>query len=74
MRIAKLKNISLILIVVISFFLFFLGFNFSNPNNTEWLTTQDLISYQDAWNFLKMIVGDFHWAVYQIMGSILVIQ
>ena len=53
MKITKLKNISLILIVVISFFLFFLGFNFSNPINTEWLTTQDLISYQDAWNFFK---------------------
>ena len=53
MRITKLKNISLILIIAFSFFLFFLGFNFSKPNNTDWLTTLDLISYQDAWNFFK---------------------
>ena len=34
-------------------FFFFLGFNFSNPTNSDWLTTGDLISYQDGWNFFK---------------------
>ena len=53
MRTTELKNISLILIIAILFFFFFLGFNFSNPNNSDWLTTFDLNSYQDAWNFFK---------------------
>ena len=53
MRTTELKNISLILIIAILFFFFFLGFNFSNPNNSNWLTTFDLNSYQDAWNFFK---------------------
>ena len=53
MRITELKNISLILIIAILFFFFFLGFNFSYPNNSDWLTTFDLNSYQDAWNFFK---------------------
>ena len=49
----KLKIIFFIFVISLSFFLFFLGFNFSNPTNTDWLRTQDLISYQDAWNFYK---------------------
>jgi hypothetical protein len=53
MRTTDLKNISLILIIAILFFFFFLGLNFSNPNNSDWLTTFDLNSYQDAWNFFK---------------------
>ena len=49
----KLKIIFFIFAISLSFFFFFLGFNFSNPTNTDWLRTQDLISYQDAWNFYK---------------------
>ena len=49
----KLKIIFFIFVISLSFFFFFLGFNFSNPTNTDWLRTQDLISYQDAWNFYK---------------------
>ena len=49
----KFKIIFFIFVISLSFFFFFLGFNFSNPTNTDWLRTQDLISYQDAWNFYK---------------------
>ena len=49
----KFKIIFFIFVISLSFFLLFLGFNFSNPTNTDWLRTQDLISYQDAWNFYK---------------------
>jgi len=49
----NIRNILYISILSLIFFFFFLGTNFSNPLNTMWLTTLDLISYQDAWNFFK---------------------
>ena len=53
MKNSNLKSILFILIISFSFLIFFLGFSFSNPTNTDWLRTLDLISYQDAWNFFK---------------------
>ena len=47
-----LKIITLFIISLV-IFLFFLGFHYSNPVNTNWLTTGDLISYQDGWNFFN---------------------
>ena len=53
MKNKNFKNISYIAILSLLFLLFFLGTSFLNPSNTKWLTTLDLISYQDAWNFFK---------------------
>ena len=49
----NIKSLSFLLIISLAFFSFFLGPNFSNPTNSNWLRTLDLISYQDAWNFFK---------------------
>ena len=49
----NIKSLSFLLIISLAFFFFFLGPNFSNPTNSNWLRTLDLIGYQDAWNFFK---------------------
>ena len=49
----NIKSLSFLLIISLAFFFFFLGPYFSNPTNSNWLRTLDLISYQDAWNFFK---------------------
>ena len=52
------KTLTLFIISLL-IFLFFLGFHYSNPTNSNWLTTADLISYQDGWNFFKKDVWRF---------------
>ena len=55
----KILNILTIFIISLVIFFFFLGFNYSNPINSNWLRTGDLISYQDGWNFFKKDIWRF---------------
>ena len=55
----KILNILTIFIISLVIFFFYLGFHYSNPFNSNWLTTQDLISYQDGWNFFKKDIWRF---------------
>ena len=55
----KILNILTIFIISFVVFFFYLGFHYSNPINSSWLTTQDLISYQDGWNFFKKDIWRF---------------
>tara|TARA_B100000787_G_C16188899_1_gene296262 strand:- start:546 stop:2633 length:2088 start_codon:yes stop_codon:yes gene_type:complete len=55
----KILNILTIFIISIVIFFFYLGFHYSNPFNSNWLTTQDLITYQDGWNFFKKDIWRF---------------
>lgn len=52
----KILSIFLISLVV---FLFFLGFSYSNPFNSNWLTSGDLTAYLDGWHFFKKDVWRF---------------
>ena len=55
----KILNILTIFIISLVIFFFFLGFNYSNLSNSNWLRTGDLISYQDGWNFFKKDIWRF---------------
>ena len=55
----NILNILTIFIISLVIFFFFLGFNYSNPINSNWLRTGDLISYQDGWNFFKKDIWRF---------------
>ena len=49
----KILNILTIFVISSLIYFIFLGFHYSNPSNSNWLTTGDLISYQEGWNFFK---------------------
>ena len=55
----KILNILTIFIISLVIFFFYLGFHYSNPFNSSWLTTLDLIGYQDGWNFFKKDIWRF---------------